>query len=161
MIVSIGNRLLHNLIATHVLPPTVLPPLLRTLRSSLFPGNTLAPPRAVPTLVQQRAIKRSCAESILGILPPVIARRFFAIQHDGSHDPVATDPEKEREQMLADIEDVLDIFGDPYMNKHLVFGIVELCLVRLVPEIGEKGVKGLMQERLGNNGWVIDGIEIY
>lgn len=58
----------------------------------------------------------------------------------------------EKEQMLTDIECVLDVFGDAYMNKHLIFGIVELCVVRLMPEIGEMGVRELMEARLGE-GW--------
>ena len=145
-------RFLGNLIATYLLSPRLLPPLLRSLRSSLFPGDTLAPPRIVPTPAKQRAIKRECAETLLDVIPPVVARRFFALQITESGDSTATEKEKEREQMLLEIEDVLDIFGDAYMNKHLVFGIVELCLVRLLPEIGDKGVKELMQERLGD-GW--------
>ena len=89
---------------------------------------------------------------MLDVIPPVVARRFFALQITESGDSTATEKGKEWEQMLLEIEDVLDIFGDAYMNKHLVFGIVELCLVRLLPEIGDKGVKELMQERLGD-GW--------
>lgn len=55
----------------------------------------------------------------------------------------------DREIMIKEFEAVLDIFGDSYCNKHLIYGILELVLVRLVPEIGEKGVKQLMEERLG------------
>ena len=54
-----------------------------------------------------------------------------------------------REKMVAEVEGILDVFGDSYMNKHLVFGIVELVLVRLVPELGENGVGELMAMRLG------------
>lgn len=54
--------------------------------------------------------------------------------------------------MLAEVEEVLEIFSDSYMNKHLVFGIVELCIVRLLPEVGEMSVRELMETRLGE-GW--------
>lgn len=60
-------------------------------------------------------------------------------------------------QMLAEVEAVLDVFGDPYMNKHLVFAIVELCVVRLVPEMREMGVRELMEARLGE-GWEEEGV---
>jgi hypothetical protein len=43
---------------------------------------------------------------------------------------------------------VLDVFGDAYCNKHLVYGIVELVLVRLMPELAERGVIELWEERL-------------
>ena len=146
-----------------MLTPALLPPILHTLRTSLFPNNAPAPPRAVPSLAQQIAIKRACAEAILGLIPPIIARRFFAVSV--ASEPAwstakseAQDHEKtregdidpEREQMLIEIEDVLDIFADSYMNKHLIFGILELCVVRLMPEVGEMGVMELMEARLGN-----------
>lgn len=44
-------------------------------------------------------------------------------------------------------EDILDVFGDKYMNKHLVYGILELILVRLIPELRELGVSELMEDR--------------
>jgi hypothetical protein len=44
---------------------------------------------------------------------------------------------------------MLDVLNDAYMNKHLVFSIVELVVVRVLPELGEKGVEALMKERLG------------
>lgn len=50
---------------------------------------------------------------------------------------------------LSEIETgIVDIFSDAYCNKHLVYGILELVLVRLVPELAEKGVGELWEERL-------------
>jgi hypothetical protein len=46
------------------------------------------------------------------------------------------------------VEQVLDVFGDSYCNKHLLYGVVELITVRLIPEMAEKGVEELLQERL-------------
>ena len=92
-----------------------------------------------------------------------MARRFFAVSGASKHawsiaKSGAQDHEKnhegdldpEREQMLTEVEDVLDIFGDSYMNKHLIFGILELCVIRLMPEVAEMGVMELMEARLGN-----------
>ena len=44
---------------------------------------------------------------------------------------------------------MLDMFGDSYLNKHLLYGVVELIVVRLLPELGETGVEELLAERLG------------
>lgn len=52
------------------------------------------------------------------------------------------------ERRTSEVEDVLDIFSDAYCNKHLLYGVVELIIVRLIPELGEKGVEGLLEERL-------------
>jgi len=53
--------------------------------------------------------------------------------------------------MQAQIETLLDCLGDIYLNKHLVFSILELTVMRLVPEMAEKGVVDLMEERLDYN----------
>ena len=60
-----------------------------------------------------------------------------------------TEIDAEEERVLSEIETgVLDVFGDSYCNKHLMYGIVELVLVRLMPELAEKGVIELWEERL-------------
>lgn len=57
------------------------------------------------------------------------------------------DPEIER--VLDDIETgFLDIFSDPYCNKHLLYSLLELVIVRLMPELAERGVVDLLEERL-------------
>jgi hypothetical protein len=53
------------------------------------------------------------------------------------------------EEILVEIErGILDVFSDAYCNRHLVYGILELILVRLLPELTEKGVLELWAERL-------------
>ncbi|WQF75982.1 Putative Phox-associated domain-containing protein [Colletotrichum destructivum] len=52
-------------------------------------------------------------------------------------------------QMLSEIENgILDVFSDEYCNKHLVYSVLELVLVRLMPELTEKGIVELWEERL-------------
>ena len=52
-------------------------------------------------------------------------------------------------RIIAAVEaGILDVFSDPYCNKHLMYGALELILVRLVPELAEKGVVELWEERL-------------
>lgn len=59
------------------------------------------------------------------------------------------DEDENQQRMLAEIEEgILDIFSDEYCNKHLVYSILELILVRLMPELAEKGVVELWEERL-------------
>ena len=50
---------------------------------------------------------------------------------------------------LQQVEEVLTCLDDTYLNKHLIFQIVELIIVRLVPELGERGVRELLEERTG------------
>jgi len=59
----------------------------------------------------------------------------------------------EDEEILQEIErEILDVFSDAYCNKHLVYNILELVLVRLLPEIQEKGVRELWEERVSVDG---------
>lgn len=156
---------LRDLLATHFFSPTRLPPLLHTLRASIFPNNALAPARVIPSAADQVAIKRRCAEAILDLIPAIFARRFFATpvasrsgfsthgtEQADSGQVHGKELDPSREHMLAEVEEVLETFGDSYMNKSLIFGIVELCIVRLLPELGEMSVRELMETRLGE-GW--------
>ena len=49
--------------------------------------------------------------------------------------------------MVRQVEEILDVFGDSYLNRHLVYNILELVIVRLVPELGESTPSGLLNER--------------
>lgn len=81
------------------------------------------------------AIKHRCALSLLDLIPAALASRFFATV--------------DNTVQLQQIERVLDCLDDTYLNKHLIFQIVELIVLRLVPELAERGVTELLDERLG------------
>ncbi|KAM0278083.1 hypothetical protein ACHAQH_005374 [Verticillium albo-atrum] len=67
----------------------------------------------------------------------------------GLMDEEDEEDKKEAERVLNEIEEgVLDVFSDEYCNRHLMYGILELILVRLMPELAEKGVAELWEERL-------------
>jgi hypothetical protein len=120
------------------LPPSILPPLLLNLRIALFPGNAQGPPALEPPSSEERLqIRRRCAEAILSLVPPLVSRVYFNV-----------DADKEGEdEMLRQVEDILDVFGDVYCNKHLVYNILELVIVRLVPELRESTPSELLSER--------------
>jgi len=114
------SRLLSHAIQTHVLDPALLPPLLRTARSALFPNNTLGPARPPPSASESLLIRQRCAETLLSLVPLSVQEVYFG-------------PGKERR--VKEIEEMLDVFGDSYCNKHLLYGVVELLVVRLMPEL--------------------------
>ena len=120
------------------MPPSILPPLLLNLRIALFPGNAQGPPALEPPSSEERLqIRRRCAEAILSLVPPLVSRVYFNV-----------DADKEGEdEMLRQVEDILDVFGDVYCNKHLVYNILELVIVRLVPELRESTPSELLSER--------------
>lgn len=99
--------------------------MLRALRSTLFPANALAPARVPPTAEEVLEIKHECARVVVEAVPAPLRTRFFA-----THD---------LEAMKTDVEGILDLFGDSYINKHLVVSAVDLLVVRLFPELGGEG----------------------
>lgn len=129
----------------HLLNPAYIPKLLRIVRATLFPNNQPGPPRKIPSAAEIVAIKRRCAETIATVLPVAVGANYFAVKGV----PRST-PEERVDALVDEIESLLDVLGDGYMNRHLVFGVVELVVVRVLPELGEKGVGVLMKERLGD-----------
>jgi hypothetical protein len=129
----LSSRILSHAIQTHVLDPTLLPTLLRTARAALFPNNLPAPPRVVPSAPEQLLIRKRCAETILSLIPARIQDIYFGPGID---------------RRTREVEEVLNMFDDSYCNKHLLYGVVELIIVRLMPELAEKGVSELLEERL-------------
>ena len=132
------SRFLSSSIRKHILPPSILPPLLLNLRVALFPGNTRGPPTPEPPSSEERLqIRRRCAEAVLSIVPPLVSRAYFKVE-----------PDKDGEdEAVRQVEEILDMFGDAYLNKHLVYNILELVVVRLVPELGESTPSELLSER--------------
>ncbi|KAF2463288.1 uncharacterized protein BDR25DRAFT_397254, partial [Lindgomyces ingoldianus] len=128
------DRFLSHTMRMHVLNPAFVPILLRTVRATLFPNNTLGPPRKTPNVEEARLIKRRCAATLLGLLPGSVAAIFFASENSALQ--------------MVQMEELLECLDDAYLNKHLIFQIVELIVVRLVPELGERGVRELLEERL-------------
>ncbi|KAL9603276.1 MAG: hypothetical protein Q9219_001298 [cf. Caloplaca sp. 3 TL-2023] len=123
---------IHRLLTTHILTPSLLPAIFSTIRTNLFPHNALPPPAPEPpTPEQQLLIKRHCAETLAALLPDILARAAGLTRDD----------------VVREVETELEVWGDAYLNKHLAYQIIELVVVRLMPEMGEKGLKELMEAR--------------
>ncbi|RAK99043.1 uncharacterized protein BO80DRAFT_426854 [Aspergillus ibericus CBS 121593] len=143
--------------------------------SSVFsPGlSATAPlsPDPRPSTPDVASIKRRCAASILSRVPRPIARRFFGVPaapieqrperldsssesespwQDSSRAPSTVPPADgglEESLLLAAIEEVLDLFADDYCNKHLIYSIIEAILAKLLPELSERSIAELMEDR--------------
>jgi hypothetical protein len=57
--------------------------------------------------------------------------------------------ESVEEDMVDQLDGLLGVLSDQYCNKHLMYSVLELLLVRLMPELTESGVDELLRERLG------------
>ena len=133
-----SHRYLHHSIHTHLQPSQLLPTLLRTLRHTLFPNSSLpSPAPPAPSTSEISNIKRTCALSVLSLLPAAVWKRLFGSE--------------ETEDWVGEVEGELDAWGDDYLNRHLGYAILELVAVRVLPELGERGVEGLLKDRLGHD----------
>ncbi|UKZ77781.1 hypothetical protein TrVFT333_005507 [Trichoderma virens FT-333] len=158
------NGPLDRLLAHHIqslFDSSRLPPILRSLRGALFPNNspgtsTLVAPRSEKELL---ALRRRAASAISDLLPASVTRVYFGRRHwrlgglfgpgdDGGSSSAVTD-EEDDERILDELESLLDVVGDEYCNKHLMYSALELLLVRLMPELSDKGVVELWEDRLG------------
>ncbi|EXA49406.1 hypothetical protein FOQG_00994 [Fusarium oxysporum f. sp. raphani 54005] len=143
------DRLLSHHINS-LFSPSNLPPLLRTLRGVLFPNNapgktTLFPPSSE---AQLQALRRRAAKSLWGLLPKGVGRLYFGgrlwRRSAESEGDLSDD-----EDLVDEMERLLLVLDDEYCNKHLMYSILELLLARLMPELTEKSVTELWEERLG------------
>jgi hypothetical protein len=124
---------MSHAIYTRVLDASLISTLLRSARAALFPNNAPGPPRISASPEEALRIRRQCAEKILNLIPKGIQSVFFGPNID---------------RRVREVEEVLDVFGDVYCNKHLMYGVVELVVVRLIPEMAEQSIKELLEERL-------------
>ncbi|KAL7626278.1 hypothetical protein AAE478_003048 [Parahypoxylon ruwenzoriense] len=222
------DRLLSHHIRAYVLDPTRFPPLLRAIRSAVFPNNAPGTPSLIPPSSDEQlaSLRRRCASALLALVPRRVGRLYYgsstwpwsiiwasaqksanwrsgpwaASSNSAAHNTNSTGEEvarvrladegksaekshatltpgskrqfgetgvrpteaggnnqadmcyedkEDEDRILSEIETgILDVFSDPYCNKHLVYGVLELILVRLMPELAEKGVIELWEERL-------------
>ncbi|KAF7549584.1 hypothetical protein G7046_g8306 [Stylonectria norvegica] len=140
------DRLLSHSIRS-LFSPSHLPPVLRILRGVLFPNNAPGKPSLFPPSddTELLALRRRAANALWGLLPRGVGRLYFG----GRLWRRAAAPADDREELVDELESLLVVLGDEYCNKHLMYGVLELVLVRLMPELSEKGVVELWEERLG------------
>lgn len=93
----------------------------------MFPNNSLGPGRVPPTSEEALQLRAKCAAAIIAALPPIVVKQVFA--------------GRQEEEVQEQVEEMLDTFGDAYLNKHLVVAIVDLVVVRLFPELVEQRIQ--------------------
>lgn len=119
--------------------------MLQQVRLIVFPNNSLGPPAPPPPSSEEKEhIKREAARAILAIMPEAAAKRYY-------------DTTAEEKVLLQIEEDLLNPFENAYLNKHLAYGILELLLVRLIPELENQSVSELLADRGATWGYENDG----
>lgn len=130
---SLVDSLLSDLFKTHLASPELLAKILASSRAALFPNGSMGPPRPYPTQGEQVAIREAAVQALLQRIPTLIKRYYFGANEHEWREP---------------IERHLDGLGSMEVNRHLIYQILELVVVRLVPEMGEAKICKLMAERV-------------
>ncbi|KAL4922691.1 PXA domain-containing protein [Aspergillus aurantiobrunneus] len=60
----------------------------------------------------------------------------------------SSDDDAEESFLVSAIEnDILDLFSDEYCNKHLIYSIIETVLAKILPELSDRSIAELMEDR--------------
>ncbi|KAI9806365.1 MAG: hypothetical protein M1825_006480 [Sarcosagium campestre] len=115
------DRLLRHAIP-YAPSPRTLSALLRDARATLFPHNALTlTSESPPSAEEQADAQAECAAALLALVPaPLRVLYFGTLRTDTQHEQVVR---------------LLDVLQDDYCNRHLLFALLELCLVRVCPEL--------------------------
>lgn len=117
--------------------------MLRLTRQTLFPGSCIpSSSTPVPSEVQIRQIRDQCAINLSSLIPRHVQDSIWKSQNK------QTEGDDEMSAMNAEIAHELDIWSDAYLNKHVAYSILELLLVRVMPELGEERVSELLGARI-------------
>lgn len=135
---------------------------LATVRRALFPRNSSAPAPGAPMAsnpVEEKPrttaqARREAAVALLNLLPRAAAMALFG-PVDVAMEPDSEDASQKRRHgedmaLVTVVEQtVLAPFGNAYMNRHLVFSVLERVLVAVCPELGDGGgsIASLLEER--------------
>ncbi|KAF5098493.1 hypothetical protein D0Z00_002015 [Geotrichum galactomycetum] len=108
--------------------------IIRIARETLFPNaGPMGPGRVYPDPDEQAAIRAHCHKALLGCMSETA--KFM----------VLGDEPKES------IDEILDLFADKLVNKHLVYALLEHIIARLVPELTEVTPQELLDIKLGSS----------
>ncbi|KAL2848642.1 PXA domain-containing protein [Aspergillus pseudodeflectus] len=148
----------------------ITPALIATTAGS---SPSSADPQRRPSTAEIASIRRKCAVGILSLIPRPIARRLLGISTEtgpgenlnpaqspshlhesGPAMPQSPSPSESRKGgveeilLLSAIEnDILDLFADEYCNKHLIYSVIEAVLAKLLPELSDRSIAELMEDR--------------
>lgn len=71
-----------------------------------------------------------------------------AEQEQTNSEETNTEVDPKELYLLETIEnDLLDIFADEYCNKHLIYAIIETILAKILPEMADRTISDLMEDR--------------
>lgn len=107
---------------------------LQVIQEAVWPGGTLpTDPQIVRTQQQKDATKQEALQCLMKLLPDLIS------------DMLGSD------KYRLSWQNALDSLQDPYINRHLVYSILDLLLEVLVPETSEEDFQKILLQSLSKS----------
>ncbi|CAG8888191.1 unnamed protein product [Penicillium egyptiacum] len=122
-----------------------------TCSSNSSPSLVTSPPPSPRTHLRSFQEGKENLASSNSTLPsdrcPVACGHVTAERLRTDDDPSAGIDCQERHLLETIEHDFLDLFADEYCNKHLVWSIIETVLAKVLPEMAERSVEDLLEDR--------------
>lgn len=116
---KLSTKMVNRMLRQYICNEKTIVAILKSARENLFPNNgSMGPPRVLPDEDEQCEIRER--------LKKLIAKQKLPI----------------------DIDELLDLFGNKQINKHLVYNLIDYIVVTLLPELVDKPPVEIQIERL-------------
>ncbi|PHH54214.1 hypothetical protein CFIMG_003037RAa [Ceratocystis fimbriata CBS 114723] len=152
------DRYVSSIVSDKMLDGSKAPGIIKAIRGSLFPNNLPGKPSlfAPTNKDEEKELRLRTSAALVSLMPKWMLKSYFCgstwEKSEGSDDSFAAllnDADSDQCLIQEIDKTILDVFSDEYCNKHLIYAVLELVLVRLLPELAEKGVEDLLDDRLG------------
>ncbi|KAK9479347.1 PXA domain-containing protein [Lipomyces japonicus] len=129
---SLVDRLLSHFFRKYVLTSQFACSVLVISRQTLFPNNgPMAPPRIYPSVEEKQQILKQVQKNILRAIPVKIRKQVLG------------------DDAIRGVEELLSPFDNKFANKHLLFFLVDMIIIKILPELAEQTPEELKVWRLG------------
>ncbi|KAK9450870.1 PXA domain-containing protein [Limtongia smithiae] len=129
---SIIDRLLSNVFDKYIMTAKFACSVLAISRQTLFPNNgTMAPSRDYPSPEEKREILRRVHRNILRVVPASMRKQFLG------------------DDAMQGVEELLSPFENKFANKHLLYFLFDIVIVKVLPELSQMTPEELKSWRLG------------
>ncbi|KAK9455885.1 PXA domain-containing protein [Dipodascopsis uninucleata] len=131
---SLIDRLLSHFFHKYLMTSNFFCSVLAISRQTLFPGNgRMAEPRVYPSDEEKLEILKRVHGNILRIVPIKMRRQVLG------------------DNALQGVEDLLSPFENKFANKHLLYFLCDMIIVKVLPELAIKTPEELRVWRLGED----------
>ncbi|KAK9243702.1 PXA domain-containing protein [Lipomyces tetrasporus] len=129
---SLIDRLLSHFFHKYIMTSQFACSVLALSRHTLFPDNgPMAEPRPYPSEAEKRAILKRVHGNILRVVPVRVRKQVLG------------------DDALQGVEELLSPFENKFANKHLLYFLFDMVIVKVLPELAQKTPEELKVWRLG------------